>query len=88
MIHIFFKIIILSIRYNGSSSTIKCRVYHHVGGEDTHVVCNESREPHTSHYPSNKKNNQQTTHTSHYPSRTVEFSFKKLQRYRGFKKIN
>ena len=33
------------------------------------VVCNESGEPHTSHYtsrPVTKKNNQQTTQTSHY----------------------
>ena len=38
-------------------------------GEKTHtpVLCNEHREPHTSHYPSNKNTNQQTTHTSHYP---------------------
>ena len=45
------------------------------GIEDTPVVCNESRGPHTSHYPSRQvtKNNQQTTHTSHYPSRPVEF---------------
>ena len=26
-----------------------------LGGEDTPVVCNESREPHTSHYTNNKK---------------------------------
>ena len=40
------------IRY-GSSSSIKFHVYHHVGGRrHTPVVCNESREPHTSHYPS------------------------------------
>ena len=32
---------------------IKCHVFHHVGGKrHTPVVCNESREPHTSHYPS------------------------------------
>ena len=67
-----------SIRYHGSSSSIKCHVNSHVGGggiEDTPVVCNESRGPHTSHYPSRQvtKNNQQTTHTSHYPSRPVEF---------------
>ena len=42
-----------SIRYHGSSSSIKCHVYHHVGGRRyTPVVCNESREPHTSHYTS------------------------------------
>ena len=60
----------LSIRYHGSSSSIKCHVYHHVGGRrHTPVACNESREPHTSHYtsrPVTKKNNQQTTQTSHY----------------------
>ena len=42
-----------SIRSHGSSSSIKCHVYHHVGGRrHTPVVCNESREPHTSHYTS------------------------------------
>ena len=44
-----------SIRYHGSSSSIKCNVYHHVGGgfrRHTPVVCNETREPHTRHYPS------------------------------------
>ena len=31
-------------------------MYHHVGGRrHTPVICNESREPHTSHYPSSKK---------------------------------
>ena len=59
-----------SIRYHRSSSSIKCHVYHHVGGRrHTPVVCNEKREPHTSHYtsrPVTKKNNQQTTQTSHY----------------------
>ena len=42
------------------------------GRRHTPIVCNESMEPHTSHYPSppvTKKNNQQTTHSSHYPSR-------------------
>ena len=57
-----------SIRYHGSSSSIKCHVYHHVGGRrHTPLVCNESREPHTSHYtsrPITKKNNQQTESTS------------------------
>ena len=46
-----------------------------LGERHTPVVCNESREPHTSHYPSRpvpKRNNQQTTHTSHYPTRVVE----------------
>ena len=45
----------------------------------THVVCNERREPHTSHYPSRpvtKNNHQQTTYTSHYRSRPVEAFFK------------
>ena len=44
-----------SIRYHGSSSSIKCHVYHHVGGGErrhTPVVWNESRETHTSHYTS------------------------------------
>ena len=42
-----------SIRYHGPSSSIKCHVYHLIGGRrHTRVVCNESREPHTSHYPS------------------------------------
>ena len=47
------------------------------GRRHTHVVCNESREYHTRHYPSRpvaKRNNQQTTHTSHYRSRLVEGS--------------
>ena len=47
------ELIFFSIRYHGSSSPIKCQVYHHVGGRrHTPVVCNESREPHTSHYTS------------------------------------
>ena len=66
-----------SIRYHGSPSSIKCHVYHHVRGRrHTPAVCNRSREPHTSHYPSRPvttKNNQQTTHTSHYHSRQVDF---------------
>ena len=42
-----------STRYHGSSSSIKCHVYHHVvGRRHTPVVCNERREPHTSHNPS------------------------------------
>ena len=42
-----------SIRYHGSSSSIKCHVYHHVGGRrHTPVVCTESREDHSSPYPS------------------------------------
>ena len=48
------------------------------GRRHTPVVCNESKEPHTSHYLSRsvaKRNNQQTTHTSHYRSRPAEFSF-------------
>ena len=48
----------------------------HVGGRrHTPVVCNESGEPHTSHYPTRpvtRRNNQQITHTSHYLSRPVE----------------
>ena len=54
-----------SIRYHGSSSSIKCHLYPHVGGgeEKTHTR-GVQREPHTSHYPSNKNTNQQTTHTS------------------------
>ena len=55
-------------------------VYHHVGGRrHTPVVCNEHREPHTSHYPSRpeqKNNNQQTTQTSHYRSRPEVICFK------------
>ena len=63
-----------SIRYHGSSSSINCHVYHYVEvRRHAPVVCNERREPHTSHYPSNKNNKQQTTHTSHYRSRLVEF---------------
>ena len=55
-------------------SSIKCHVYHHVGGRrHTRVVCDESREPHTSRYPSNKKNNQQTTHTS-----TIQYTGRKF----------
>ena len=67
-------IIFPSIGYHGSSSSIKCHVYHHVGGRrHTPMVCNERREPHTSHYPSNKNTNtKQTTHTSHYRSRLAE----------------
>ena len=50
-------LLLMKIRYHGSSSSIKCHVYHHFGGRrHTPVVCNESREPHTSHYTSNKKN--------------------------------
>ena len=48
-------------------------------GRHTPVIYNESREPHTSHYPGRpvaKRNNQQTTPTSHYRSGPVEFSFK------------
>ena len=38
-----------SIRYHGSSS-IKCHVYHHVGGRrHTPVVCNESRQQYQPH---------------------------------------
>ena len=65
-----------SIRYHGSSSSIKCHVYHHVGGRrHTPVVCNESRGPHTSHYtsrPFTKK--KQPTDYSNQPlcSRPVE----------------
>ena len=51
-----------SIRYHGSSSSIKCHVYHHVGGRrHTPVVCNESREPHTSHYTSRPVTNKPRT---------------------------
>ena len=43
---IFFSFFPLSIRYHGSSSSIKCHVYHHVGGRrHTPVVCNERRKP-------------------------------------------
>ena len=46
--YIFFS----SIRYHGSSSSIKCHVYHHFERRrHLPVVCNERREPHTSHYP-------------------------------------
>ena len=52
-IFIFFLLSLHSIRYHGSSSSIKFHVYHHVGERrHTPVVCNERREPHTSHYPS------------------------------------
>ena len=74
---------------HGSSSSVQCHVYHHVGGRrHTPVVCNESREPHTIHYSSGPvtKNSQKTTHTNHYPSRLVEF-FLKLQGYGCFKII-
>ena len=55
-----------SIRYHGSSSSIKCHVYHHVGGRrHTPVVCNESREPHTSHYPSRPVTQKQPTNYSY-----------------------
>ena len=58
-----FSTFFSSIIYHGSSSSIKCHVYHHVGGRrDTPVVCNESWDPHTSHYTSSKK--KQTTHTN------------------------
>ena len=83
----FVENLFSSIRYHGFSSSTKCHVYHHVGGRrHTPVVCNERREPHTSHYPSRpvtKNNNQQITHTSHYRSRPLE-CFWKLQLYRGF----
>ena len=37
VVHIFFSLSLFSsIRYHGSSSSIKCHVYHHVGGDDTH----------------------------------------------------
>ena len=71
------------IRYHGSSSSIKCHVYHHVGGRrHTPVVCNEKRGPHTSHYTSNKK--KQPTDYSNQPlcSRPVEI-FLKLLWYKG-----
>ena len=50
-----------------------------LGGEDTSVVCNESRKPHTSHYPSRPVAKEITNIllTSHYPSRPVETSFLK-----------
>ena len=61
-----YQFFFLLLRYHRSSSSIKCHVYLHVGGRrHTPVVCNEKREPHTSHYTSRtitKKNNQQTTH--------------------------
>ena len=47
---------------------MKCHVYHHVGGRrHTPVVCNESRKPHTSHYPSNE-NKQPTNFFKFTPS--------------------
>ena len=66
-------------------------MYHHVGKrKHTPVVCNESREPHTSHNPNrprNKKNSQQTTHTSQYLSWPVETDvLKKLRWYTSLKK--
>ena len=65
------------IKYHGSSSSIKCHVFHHVGGRrHTPVVCNESRNPIPATIPVAKRNNQQTTQTSHYRSRPVEFSFR------------
>ena len=61
---------IMDLRHQSSAMCII------VGGRThTPVVCNESREPHTSHYPSGtvtKRNNQQLTHTSHYPSLPVD----------------
>ena len=72
-----FSQFFFSIRYHGSSSSIKCHVYHHVGGRrHTPVVCNEKREPHTSHYtsrPVTKK--KQPTNYSNQPlcSRPVKF---------------
>ena len=75
---IFLFTLFSSIRYHGSSSSIKFRVYHHVGGRRlTPVVCNESREPHTSHYPSRPvTKKKQPTNYSYQPlcSRPVEFS--------------
>ena len=63
---------------NGSSSSIKCHVYHHVGGRrHTPVVCNESREPHTSHYASTPVTKKQPTNYSNQPlcSRPAEFFY-------------
>ena len=45
-----------SIRYHGSSSSIKCHVYHHVGGEDTHPWCaTKVGDPITATIPVTKK---------------------------------
>ena len=44
MVNFCFISFFSSIRYHGSSSSIKCHVYHHVGGggrRHTPVVCNE-----------------------------------------------
>ena len=59
-----------SIRYHGSSSSLKCHVYHLVGGRNTHPwsatkVGNPIPATNTSR-PETKKNNQQTTQPSHY----------------------
>ena len=57
---IFFS----SIRYHGSSSSIKCNVYHHVGeGRHTPVVFDKSRGPHASHYPSTPVTNKNTNYS-------------------------
>ena len=70
---------IMDIRHQKSAMCIIM-----LGGEDTTVVCNGSREPHTSHYPSRPviKNNQQNTNTSHYPSRPVEKIFQAAMIYK------
>ena len=84
-----------TIRYHGSSSSIKCHVCHHVGGRrHTPVVYDDSRKPHTSHFSSRPvatKTNQHITHTSHYPSRPVEIAMmngfsKKAAMMNGFSK--
>ena len=64
----FFCIIFSYIRYHGSSSSIKCNVYHHVGGgDDTYPwSATNVRNPILATIPVTKKNNQQTTETSHY----------------------
>ena len=85
LVIIFFSAY-FSIRYHGSWSSIKCHVYHHVGGKRHTRVCNENKEPHTSHYPSNQK--KQPTNYSYQPlSQSTGRIFFKNCNISFFKKI-
>ena len=64
-----FKILFFTIRYHGSSSSIKCHVYHHIGGKDTHPrSATKGKKPYTSHYPSRSVTTKKTTNKPLIPA--------------------
>ena len=63
----------MDLRHQSHQSNAMCIIM--LGGEDTPVVCNDSREPHTSNYPSSKKKQPTNYSIPATIGRPVEFSF-------------